>query len=82
MKHEIPTERYTYEMKRNTNQIIAVVKSHFVKSLMFYESHDKFKELNIANMLIKTKLIPVRDKRKVKRANVRNVSRRSYRYSY
>ena len=82
LKHEIPAERYTYEMKRNTNQVLGVVKSHFIRSLMFYESPDKFKELDIVNMLIKTKLIPVRNNRKAKRANVKNVSRRSYRYSY
>ena len=82
LKHEIPTDRYKYEMKRNTNQVIGIVKSHFIRSLMFYDSPDKFKELDIVNMLIKTKLIPIRNNRKAKRANVKNVSRRSYRYSY
>lgn len=82
LKHEIPSDRYKYEMKRNTNQIIGVIKSHFIRSLMFYESPDKFKELDIVNMLIKTKLIPIRNNRQAKRANVKNVSRRSYRYSY
>ena len=66
----------------NTNQVIGVIKSPFVRSIMFYESPDKFKELDIVNMVIKTKLIPIRDNRKAKRANVKNVSRRSYRYSY
>lgn len=82
LKHEIPQERYKYEMKRNTNQIIGIIKSHFIRSLIFYESPDKFKELDIVNLLIKTKLVPVRNNRKAKRANVKNVSRRSYRYSY
>lgn len=51
-------------MKRNTNQVIGIVKSHFIRSIMFYESPDKFKELNIVNMLINTKLVPIRSDRK------------------
>jgi hypothetical protein len=82
LKHEIPYERYKYQMKRNTNQIIGIIKSHFIKSLVFYDSPDKYKELNLVNLLIKTKLVPIRKDRTYKRANVKNVSRRSYRYSY
>lgn len=67
-------------MKRNTNQIIGIIKSHFIRSLVFYDSPDKYKELNLVNLLIKTKLVPIREDRKSKRANVKNVSRRSYRY--
>ncbi len=82
LKHEIPYGRYKYQMKRNTNQIIGIIKSYFIRALVFYDSPDKYKELNLVNLLIKTKLVPIRKDRKSKRANVKNVSRRSYRYSY
>lgn len=82
LKHEIPQERYTYKMKRNVNQSIGIVKSHFLRSLMFYESPERFKELDIVNMLIKTTLIPIKENRKAKRGNVKNKSRMSYKYTY
>ena len=49
---------------------------------MFYESPERFKELDIVNMIIKTTLIPVKNNRKVKRGNSKNKSRMSYRYTY
>lgn len=82
LKHEIPQDRYTYKMKRNTNQSIGIVKSYFLRSLMFYESPERFKELDIVNILIKTTLVPIRENRKVIRGNSKNKSRMSYRYTY
>ena len=82
LKSELPQDRYTYKMKRNNNQSIGIVKSYFLRSLMFYESPERFKELDIVNMIIKTTLIPVKNKRKVKRGNSKNKSRMSYRYTY
>lgn len=81
-KDEIPSDRYKYQMKRNTNQIIGVIKSHFIRSLIFHDMQDKYNDIDIVNMLIKTKLVPIRNNRSVLRRNVKNVSRMSYRYSY
>lgn len=82
LKYDIPQERYKYQMKRNTNQFIGIIKSHFIRSIIFYDSKEKYKELDLVDLLIKTKLVPIRKDRVSKRANVKNVSRRSYRYSY
>lgn len=79
---EIPSDRYTYEMQRNTNQIIGVVKSYFVKNLMQFDNPNE-KDLDMVGKLIKIHLIPVRKNRHYERKNVAtNKSRISYRYSY
>lgn len=79
---EIPSDRYTYEMKRNTNQIIGVVKSYFVKNLMQFDNPNE-KDLDMVGKLIKIHLVPIRKNRHYERKNVAtNKSRISYRYSY
>ena len=81
-KHTIPQERYKYEMKRNLNAGIGVMKSYFVKTVMETNKDQKRELLNQIEQLMVKQLIPIRKDRKFKRGNTKNKSRMSYRYSY
>lgn len=81
-KHTIPQERYKYEMKRNLNAAIGVMKSYFVRTIMEKNKEKKWELLNQIDQLMIKQLIPIRKDRKFKRGNTKNKSRMSYRYSY
>jgi Transposase DDE domain. len=81
-KHKIPQERYKYEMKRNLNAAIGVMKTYLVKTIMGASKSQKKEYLNQMDQLIIKQLIPIRKDRKFRRANAKNKSRMSYRYSY
>lgn len=81
-KHAIPQERYKYEMRRNSNAAIGVMKSYFVKAVMEKEQGKKREHLKLIEELMKKQLIPIRKDRRSRRGNAKNKSRMSYRYSY
>jgi Transposase DDE domain len=81
-KYKIPQERYKYEMKRNLNAAIGVMKSYFVKTIMESDKNQKKELLKQIEQLMIKQLIPIRKDRKFKRGNTKNKSRMSYRYSY
>ena len=81
-KHEIPQERYTYEMKRNINASIGIMKSYFVKSIIEMKNEKRKDALEQIDKLMVKQLVPVRKDRQFARGNTKNKSRMSYRYSY
>jgi len=81
-KHEVPQERYTYEMKRNVNASIGIMKSYFVKSIIEMRNDKRKSALEQIDKLMVKHLIPVRKDRQFNRGNTKNKSKMSYRYSY
>ena len=63
-KHTIPQERYKYEMKRNLNAAIGVMKSYFVKTVTDTNKDQKRELLNQIEQLMVKHLIPIRKDRK------------------
>lgn len=78
----IPQDRYKYEMKRNINIAIGVVKTYFLQSMMSPTKQARQKSVNQMNALIMKHLVPIRPNRSTKRKTSVNKSRRSYRYTY
>ena len=81
-ENEIPRDRYKYQMKRNVNIAIGIIKTHFIKSIILAGSEESTKAFNLYTELINKYLVPIRQNRHYKRGNVKNKSRMSYRYSY
>ena len=81
-ENEIPRYRYKYQMKRNVNIAIGIIKTHFIKSIILAGSEESTKAFNLYTELINKYLVPIRQNRHYKRGNVKNKSRMSYRYSY
>lgn len=79
---EIPQDRYKYEMKRNINIAIGVVKTYFIKSLLSPTKKARRESMTQMNRLLLKHLIPIRPNRSTKRKHAVNKSRRSYRYTY
>ncbi|WP_413465457.1 transposase [Oceanobacillus oncorhynchi] len=80
--YEIPQDRYKYEMKRNINIAIGIIKTYFIQSVMSETREARKKSMDQMNTLILKHLVPIRPNRQAKRQNSVNKSRRSYRYTY
>lgn len=81
-KNEIPRDRYKYEMRRNINISIGIIKTYFIKSLLLTGTKESTEYFNTYTELINKYLVPIRQNRHNKRGNTKNKSRMSYRYSY
>lgn len=81
-ENEIPEERYKYEMKRNINITIGIVKTYFVKSIILAGKEESVEYFNTYTGLINKYLVPIRPGRHYKRGKKKNKSRMSYRYTY
>lgn len=82
-EYEIPEDRYKYEMKRNNNQAIGIVKDYFLCSIILAGTEEATNYFNECTTEINKHLVPVRPNRHYKRKNTKkNKSRASYRYSY
>ena len=79
---EIPRDRYKYQMKRNVNIAIGIIKTYFIKSIILAGTEEATKAFNLYTELINKHLVPIRQNRRYKRGNAKNKSRMSYRYSY
>ncbi|MFD1415530.1 IS4 family transposase [Oceanobacillus jeddahense] len=80
--YEIPQDHYKYEMKRNINIAIGIIKTYFIQSVMSETREARKKSMDQMNTLILKHLVPIRPNRQAKRQNSVNKSRRSYRYTY
>ena len=81
-ENEIPEKRYKYQMKRNVNIAIGIIKTYFVKSIILAGTEESTNAFNLYTKLINKHLVPIRQNRHYKRGNVKNKSRMSYRYTY
>jgi len=72
-KHEIPQERYTYEMKHNVNVSIGIMKSYFVKSIIEMKNEKSKNALEQIDKLMVKHLIPVRKDRQFTNISFRNM---------
>lgn len=82
-EYEIPEDRYKYEMKRNQNQAIGIVKDYFLSSIIIAGTEEATIYFNECTKEINKHLVPVRPDRHYKRKKTKkNKSRVSYRYSY
>lgn len=79
---KIPQEQYKYEMRRNINISIGIVKTYFVQSIMCEDQEKREKCFQQMSGLITKHLVRVRPNRKANRQHSVNKSRRSYRYTY
>lgn len=81
-EYEIPEERYKYEMKRNVNFAIGIIKTYFIKSVILAGQEESTNCFNTYTVLINKYLVPVRPNRTTTRKSPKNKSRMSYRYTY